>query len=40
MSVMYLSTPLDMERIRAIPMMPIEPAKEVRRVLAFFVFRF
>ena len=31
--------PVDSARIRAIPIMPMDPAKEVRRVLAFLVFR-
>ena len=29
-----------MERIKAIPMIPMEPAKDVSKVLAFLVFRF
>ena len=36
---MYSLTPLDRERISAIPMIPMEPAKAVRSVLAFLVFR-
>ena len=34
------STPFDMERISAIPIIPMEPAKEVSKVRAFLVFRF
>ena len=32
-------TPVDRARIREIPMIPIDPAKEVSRVLAFLVRR-
>ena len=35
-----MSTPFDMERISAIPIIPMEPAKEVSKVRAFLVFRF
>ena len=39
MSLMYAFTPVDTDRISAMPMMPIEPANEVSRVRAFLVFR-
>ena len=32
-------TPFERARINAIPIIPIDPAKEVRRVLAFFVLK-
>ena len=35
----YAETPDDSARINAMPMMPIEPANEVRNVRAFFVIR-
>ena len=35
----YWFTPVDRDRINAIPIIPIEPANEVRSVRAFFVFR-
>ena len=36
---MYPSTPADSDRIAAIPMIPIDPANEVRSVRAYFVRR-
>ena len=36
---MYVFTPVESARIVAIPMIPIEPAKAVRKVLPFFVRR-
>ena len=36
---MYVFTPVDTDRISAMPMMPIEPANEVSRVRTFLVFR-
>ena len=36
---MYAFTPVDTDRISAMPMMPIDPANEVRSVRAFLVFR-
>jgi len=39
-ALIYPLTPLDIERISAIPIIPIEPANDVRRVLAFLVLRF
>lgn len=36
---MYLFTPVERDNISAMPIIPIEPAKEVSRVLAFFVFK-
>ena len=37
--VIYWLTPVDREMIRAMPMMPIEPAKAVSRVRVFLVQR-
>ena len=37
---MYSLIPLERERIRAIPMIPMEPAKATRRVRPFLVIRF
>ena len=37
MSAIYLLTPFERDRIRAIPMMPMEPAKAVRSVRIFLV---
>ena len=39
MSSMYLFTPWDRAKIMAIPIIPIDPAKDTRIVLAFLVFR-
>lgn len=38
-SAIYWLTPVDREMIRAMPMMPIEPAKAVSRVRVFLVQR-
>ena len=35
----YVLTPFDKDNIRAIPIIPIEPAKDVKKVLPFFVFK-
>ena len=35
----YAFTPVDRDRINAMPMIPMEPANDVSSVLAFFVFR-
>ena len=39
MSSIYWLTPVDREMMRAMPMMPMEPAKAVSRVRAFLVRR-
>ena len=38
-SSMYLFTPCDSDKIMAMPMIPIEPAKDTRIVRAFLVFK-
>ena len=37
---MYILTPVEIERISAMPMMPMDPAKLVSTVLPFLVSRF
>jgi hypothetical protein len=37
--VIYAFTPVETERIRAIPIIPMLPAKEVKKVRPFFVIR-
>jgi hypothetical protein len=39
MDFIYASTPVDTAKIKAIPIIPIDPAKDVKNVLPFLVIK-